>query len=128
MNKDAEERMKNKKRAATAKKTNGEVDYSLMSFNFTFSPSYPPKNPVKDLEMTFRFQTFGELRQWGQIISPNSNIHPGDRMETLLESLQGCLLSPSAEIFETWFCQVNELDMEDFIKAYGDAKGAKQKK
>ena len=127
MNEDAKQRIVSKKRAK-AKKTNGEIDYSLISFDLTYVPEHKLDKPIRELEMSFRFQTFGELREWGQIISPNSNVHPGDRMELLLNSLLGCLVSPKAEEFEAWFCQLLEPDLKNFIKVYGEAKGEQQKK
>lgn len=115
---------KARKELVKKKKDNGEVDYSLISFNFIFEPEYF----VDPLDLTFRYQTFRELRDWGQIISPSSNIHPGDRTEKLLELLKNCLISPSGDKFESWIDQLYEPDVERFIKEYGGAKSQRQKK
>lgn len=112
------------KEKALKKLKKNKIDYSLISFNVIFEPEHFGE----PLEMSFRYQSFRELRDWGKIISPSSNIHPGDRSEELLKQLKGCLLSPSGNDFEKWLDILVEPDFKRFIREYGEAKGAEQKK
>ena len=113
-----------KKVKAKKKMNNGEIDYSVISYPLHYSPEFFGK----PLDMVFRQQNFKELRHWGQIMSPKSNISPGDRTEELLKALQKCLIDPSAEEFSDWMDELFEVDIQGFIARFAEEKGNHSKK
>lgn len=105
-------------------KHNG-TDLSIISFPFNFVSELQERNKFN---MVMRQQTFQELREWGQTVSPTSDIHPGDRAELILNLLKDIVVKPSQKKFEDWFVTLYESEIEDFLIQFAEAKEQIRKK
>ena len=104
----------------------GEVDLSLISFDFVFQTNKLGR--LIDFPMKMRFQTFKESKQLGDIISPNSLIPQGEKNQRFQELMEGLLISPDRAEFAIMFEQLYEAEIEEFLFQFSDAKEEARKK
>ena len=101
-----------------------EIDISLISYPFTFESDLTKKA----YKMVFRYQTFKELRDWGDVISPSSSVHPGDKANRMLELLSAIVVEPKVKKFSKWFNTLYELEIQYFLVQFAQAKENARKK
>lgn len=104
----------------------GEVDLSLISFGFIFETNVLGRQI--HFPMTMRYQTFKESKEFGEIISPNSDIPEGDKNKRYQELMEKLLIKPSNEKFSIMFDQLHEQEIEEFLIQFAEAKEESRKK
>lgn len=102
-----------------------DVDYSAISFDVNFIPEL---GGAPEFSGVFRQMKFKELREWSRILSPNSDVHSGDRTDRMLDMLKRTILEPSDDEFEAWIDELYEDDAKRFIQEFSDAKQEGSKK